>query len=618
MNRKFSFKRAAAVVLTAGLGLACLWPGLTAKAADISIDDSAFSDPTITKMTLYRWTEGLPGYSWSQTFSKKFPVLITWDDKYYFRINQAVADQMHYHVSGNGDDSLLHGWSNNDDDSGYVNGSFDADGQYPHGYFLQNAGYPGSLLSDLDIVDFSLLNQSGFFYSASLPENIPNLIVCWPGSTKSGLIVNNSFDRMHKNVRYALEVDLPKTNAWYKEDYVGKYYSDGGLRQGENYLVGVRRDYCEHWTTDGDISTFWVDVHHQANGFYWSMYAMNKTVITQMTNKDTLQSQDSWFTKVQGEYDNYASGIVAHAYNSYPFVDYCCWYGAERTANGKKYVCFWTHGSWIHGKPFYLCDEMSDYAECKDLTSRQPKIALGHWGSNFETRGNFNGNDVLDTFNGSRADLSGANQNEFSFRCFYAKPETIDCLSTSFTVENGQVSNLDGPIALTNNATITVKEGGTLSITGWVMNNGKIVVEEGGTLYVQDGACLCRYNEGTTYGGGVISNGLIIVGEEAKLIGGGADGLQLLNGSHVVNYGCVASENFKITNDHTIENRDKGFVLHGSGNGVTNFGNLAYQTPLTYSTDANGHYTGSFAERGKVLDTCYDNVSSVPNAIYWE
>ena len=612
MKRKLSLKRTAAAALTAVMGLACLWPGLTAKAVDISIDDSAFRDPTITKMTIYHWIEGIPGYSWSQTFGKKFPVLMTWDDQYYFKIKQSVADQMDYHVSGDGEDSLLNGQSGNKKDSGYVNGSFEADGQYPHGYYLQNSGYPGTLLSELDAVNFPLLSQNGSLYSLSIPECIPNLIVCWPGNTNSALTPDGNYNRMHANTRYAIEVDLPQTYAWYSADYVGDYYTDGGLRQGENYLVGVRRDYCEHWITPGDISTLWIDVHNQANGFYWSLYALNKTVATEWVK------QDKWFTEVKSTYSDFADGGVEHAYNTYPFVDYFCWYGAERTANGKKYACFWTLGSWIHGKPFYLCDEMGDYDECKDLTSRYPKISLGHWLGNFETRGNFNGNDVLDTFKGSRNNLHGANQDEFSFRCFYAKPETIDCLSTDFTVENGQVSNLDGPIAITNNATITVKDGGTLSIDGWVMNNGKIVVEEGGTLYLQDGACLARFNEGTSYGGGIISRGLVIVGEDAKLVGGGADGLQLLNGSHVVNYGCVASENFKVVNSHTIENRDKGFVLHGSGNGVTNFGSVTYQTPLSYSTDSSGHYTGSFAERGKVLDTCSDNVSSVPNAIYWE
>ena len=92
MKRKHSFGRAAAAALTVLLGLGSLWPALTTEASDLTIDGSAFRDPTITKMTVYKWVEGIPGYSWSQTFGKKFPVLMTWDEKYYLKINQGVAD----------------------------------------------------------------------------------------------------------------------------------------------------------------------------------------------------------------------------------------------------------------------------------------------------------------------------------------------------------------------------------------------------------------------------------------------------------------------------------------------------------------------------------------------
>ena len=599
MKRKHSFGRAAAAALTVLLGLGSLWPALTTEASDLIIDGSAFRDPTITKMTVYKWVEGIPRYSWSQTFGKKFPVLMTWDDKYYLKINQDVADEMSHHIAGNGDDSILHGWSSNDDDSGYVNGSFKADGQYPHGYFLQNSGYPGSLLSDLDGIDYSMLNQTGSYMTLSVPSGIPNLIVTWPGNTEGGVSPNSEFDRMYQNVRYAIEVDLPYTSAWYSKDYVGHYYSDGGLRQGENYLVGVRRDYCRHWIEDNWLS----DIHHMSNGYYWTIYALND-----LTAREGGKP-GNWFTSVlDNNYTHFKDGGVDHDYNTYPFVDYYCWFGAERTANGKKYQCFWTLGSWIHGDPYNLCNRQSDYNETKDLTYRYPKVALGHWSGNFETRGNFNGNDVLDTFNGSRYSLAGANQNEFSFRCFYAMPVIMSCLSTDFSVESGQVTNLDGPIAITNGAVITVKDGGTLTIDGWVMNNGTIKVEEGGTLYVQDGACLNKLNDKYDHqSGGIISNGLIIVGEGSKLIGGGVNGIQLLNGSHVVNYGCLASENFVITQDHTVENRDRGFVLYGSGNGVLNSGNTTYETPLDYSGR-------TFAERGQVESAYY--VSIADNAIY--
>ena len=54
-----------------------------------------------------------------------------------------------------------------------------------------------------------------------------------------------------------------------------------------------------------------------------------------------------------------------------------------------------------------------------------------------------------------------------------------------------------------------------------------------------------------------------------------------------------------------------------NGQSVKGSGNIAYQTPITYSTDSSGHVTGTFAERGAVVNSCSDNVGSVPNAIYW-
>lgn len=611
MNRKFSFKRAAAAALTAALGLACLWPGLTARAADITIDDSAFRDPTKTSMTIYLWTAGLPPYSWSQSFGKEFPVLITWDDTYYLKITHSVAGNMEANIHAY-TSALKDGWSDDNDDCGLMNGGFDDnDNDMPHGSYYINMMYSGSRLSDLDVIDFSLLGNNNYYYSLSIPDNIPNVIPVYPSNTGNTKL--DSYGSLHKKaVRYSFSVDID--DWWfYDMDEVQTFDEDGGLRNGKNYLIAVRKDDCTHKVVDHTWPI--PDDHYQYNGFRWTLYGLNDLTAQHTTNGD-------WFSEVSYSSGTYTEAVNNNQWNSYDWPTQFSWYAPERTdADGKKYNCFWTLGAWFHVKDFHICDEVGGWEDCETLTSSYPQVALAHKDGNFETCGNREGNTIYSHFTHTGIgylDVNYALQKKYSFRCFYAKPETIDCLSTDYTVENGQVSNLDGPIAITNNATVTVKEGGTLSITGWVMNNGKIVVEEGGTLYVQDGACLCRYNEGTSYGGGIISNGLVIVGEEAKLIGGGADGLQLLNGSHVVNYGCVASENFKVVNDHTIENRDNGFVLHGAGNGVTNFGNVTYQTPLTHKYDPYGHVTGTFAERGQVLNTCSDNVDSVPNAIYWD
>ena len=598
-------RRATALLLSLLMWVGCVWFTPRVSAADLVIDDSAFRDPTKTSMTIYQWVEGLPPYSWSQTYGKKFPTLITWDDAYYLKITLSVAENMEDNIHAY-TSALKDGWSEDNDDCGLSNGSFGKNKNgYPHGTYYMDMMYYGSLLSELDSsIDFSLLNANGSMFTLDLPSNIPNMIPTYPAN--SGGYTDDSYTMLQKNcVRYSIEVDLPNSWEWYDTSYVGNFDTDGGFRRGENYLIGVRKDDCTHEVIDNP----WYegDDYIQYNGFRWSLYALNDTTALNCTN-------NAWFDSVNFSYRDYTTGAKDHQYNSYGWPKYFAWYALERTENGKKYQGFWTPGVYFHVKNFYIDDNVGGHKECKKLTISSPNIALAHNGDKFETKGDREGNTIYTFFNytGYLSVLA----KQFTFRCWYAKPYTIDCISTNYTVEPGQVSNLDGPIAITNNAKITVKDGGTLSISGWCMNNGTINVEEGGTLWIQDGACVCRYNDGTTYGGGIISNGLVIVGEDAKLIGGGADGIQLLNGSHVVNYGCVASENFKITNDHTIENREKGFVLSGLGNGVLNFGNLTYQTPLTYSTDSSGHYTGTYAERGQVLQT--SQVEIVSNAIYWD
>jgi hypothetical protein len=202
--------------------------------------------------------------------------------------------------------------------------------------------------------------------------------------------------------------------------------------------------------------------------------------------------------------------------------------------------------------------------------------------------------------------MGGITTPAHNFDCYYGEPVIMDFLQTDFTVENGQVTNLDGPIAIANDTTITVKEGGTLTITGWVVNNGHIVVEPGGTLYLQDNACLNRLLDGKHTGGGVLCSGLCIVGENAKLCGGGVEGLQFLAGSHVINFGAVISENFLAEQSYTVEVRDNGVVLYGKGCGVKGSGYGLYA----------GRVSGtSYPEKGTV-ETVVDIENVAPNAIY--
>ena len=604
-------RRTTALLLSVLMWMGCVWFTPRVAAADLVIDDSGFRDPTIDQMYVYQWKEGIPPVDDAHQ-GKKYPILMTWGDKYYFGMSYGFMDAVENNVIGN-DSVLTHGWSTNKKNSGYVNGSYDkSDGQYPFGLYLQNLGYKASNLSNLSLLDYDLLNKGSYYVTLGVPPDIPNLIPC---VQKNIYKVSSYVKNQQKYPMYAIEFDLDdgfwdgdNWCSFYVHDYVGSYWEDGGFRKGENYLIGIRENYVTHTVKQVDA---WFDDHTQSAAFYWSLYGLNDTSIKHLKNYMGTNDLDARLLPGNIWNNNYKGGF---------WLEYCCWYVQTKTVNNKKYACFFTEGSRENYPGFYICQESfygcDSFMELLDLTNRAPQITLSHYEETkgdvttprIESRGNYHGDWVESTFKGDMT-LWGADSNNLSFRCFYGESVLMDLIQTDFTVEAGQVSNLDGPIAIANGATITVKDGGVLSIDGWCINNGTIKVEEGGTLWVQDGACVNRYNDGTHRGGGIISNGLVIVGEGAKLIGGGTDGIQLLNGSHVVNYGCVASENFKIVNDHTIELREQGFVLHGQGYGVKYTGSTTFNTPLDYSGK-------TFGECVQVENTCYDNVSSIPNAIY--
>ena len=587
------FRRTGALAVAGLMAAGGLWATLRADAVDIESSTAGFSNPTITHTNINKWVEGVPDVT-SDTKGQKIPVLMTWEEKYYMKVSHEFAVQMDNHV---GDDysgeEMMNGWSDDDDDSGYVNGDFDADGQYPHGSFRQNMGYPGALLSSLDKIDYSLLTKNGYFYTLGEPDNVPYLVPV--GGKDSSVHFHKGDKVMTKNPVYLIEVDIPDWDSWYgAADYVGNFDYRGGLRRGENYLIGLRRNKLTHWTQEESFLGIPYTEHYLACGWYWTLYGLNNTTMQNLkNNRDWTRS----FQPSMTDWNNLKSRGTSADYKFY-----FGWYVASTTQNNKKYYCFWTPGTRFNGQPYETCDELSDYSETVQLISLDAKIGLSHYGGNFESRGNWNGDDVQTAFYLYKSNC------QYAFRCFYAQPYQMNYAQTSFTVEKGQVYNLGGPMVIGPNCVITVKEGGTLIVNGWVINNGQIVVNQGGTLYLQDDSCMCRYNDGGSSGGSVmVYGGLVLVGKNAKLIGGGWDGLFFGEGSKAVNFGCIAAETFVIRESYTIENRGDGFVLSGAGNGVLYAGNILYATPLVPGKK-------TFGERGSV-DT-YPYVRFADNAVY--
>ncbi|MBR6376253.1 MAG: hypothetical protein IKS05_00645 [Oscillospiraceae bacterium] len=589
MKKKHSLRRALCLTLTGLLSLSVLWPGLTASAQDgLVIDDSGFSNPAISQTTVYYWHEGIPKANESN-FNRKFPVLLTWNGQYYFTPNQTFVDSVQNNLT-KGKDGVTHfGWSTDDDDSGYYNGSFDADGRFPHGAFLQNLGYGSGLLSEISILNFESIRQTGTTVSFT-SKGLPNLIpLAKANMTEEEFqqwarvrpFTANTSEHVSRYCNtlpaYALEVDMTA------EDSVpttgGDYAASGGFRVGENYLTGIRRDYYKV-TTGGLGDWDW----SQANGFVYTLYPMNEYTAPLMCNEAFKESN---FSLQDFQNKNYLKSVA--------------WYAFQ---NGDSYR-FLNRGSYFHDKNSRISHSFGDWEELEWLISTDPSVALCHVNSNFGSHGRINFDNSWLLSSAGLGSIGGIGFHDHDFICYYGEPVLMDFLQTDFSVENGQVTNLEGPIAIANDTTVTVKEGGTLTIDGWVMNNGHIVVEPGGTLYIQDGACLNRLMDGRHTGGGVLCSGLCIVGEKAKLCGGGVEGLQFLAGSHVINFGAVISENFLVEQSYTVENRGGGLVLYGPGYGVKGSGYALFAGTVS-GTD--------YPEKGAVEPVAASVVAD--NAIY--
>ena len=162
-------------------------------------------------------------------------------------------------------------------------------------------------------------------------------------------------------------------------------------------------------------------------------------------------------------------------------------------------------------------------------------------------------------------EYNGMDNTSWAFQLAYATTMPMSFVKGDFTVQNGQTTNLDGPVGINKNRTITVEDGGVLVISGWVTNNGTIKVKKGGTLIIMDKTdadgydvkgILATYNSDKNETAGEIKcDGTIVVMPGCKLHCGGIGGLQLGSSAQVVNYGAILTVNLTVKNSYTIENR---------------------------------------------------------------
>ena len=196
-----------------------------------------------------------------------------------------------------------------------------------------------------------------------------------------------------------------------------------------------------------------------------------------------------------------------------------------------------------------------------------------HWlvdnkngGIQFRSRTNMKDQSYGSYLKHSGNQISGTTINDESTvfnKPYVATEYQISAIAHDYAITDGQVTHLDNSgTYLAKGATLTVRSGGVLSIGGTLLNDGKIVVEKGGLLLLKPGATVVPLTRSDAACGGIASRGTVIIRSNAKLIGGGANGVYLTGGI-VDNYGLIASENFQVKSAYTVHNHTGAKIYAG-------------------------------------------------------
>ena len=168
-------------------------------------------------------------------------------------------------------------------------------------------------------------------------------------------------------------------------------------------------------------------------------------------------------------------------------------------------------------------------------------------------------NDVLDWYHMYN---TGTNSTD-EWDIYLGREFRVPTLTEDFTVQSDQITTLGRPMFyIPKGLTLTVADGGILSVDGVLFNDGSIVVEDGGLLILKDTAKVLPLTKYDNDCGHITSRGSIVVERDAVLCGGAINGIRLLGGG-VVNFGLICGEDITISNNYTVENRDTGWVVAG-------------------------------------------------------
>ena len=164
---------------------------------------------------------------------------------------------------------------------------------------------------------------------------------------------------------------------------------------------------------------------------------------------------------------------------------------------------------------------------------------------------------------------------EFPFRIYTCKALEYDAIVKSFTIGKGATYSIESQLIVNEGVTITVEDGGILTINDGLLNNGKIIVKNGGTVVLNENAYLMAYNlktEGTLS----LDGGNLVIMDGAKVIcdhNGGT--LQMDHASTILNRGLLlVGKSLVMNHNSVLKNESTGMLVLG-GNITRERGGIA-------------------------------------------
>ena len=167
------------------------------------------------------------------------------------------------------------------------------------------------------------------------------------------------------------------------------------------------------------------------------------------------------------------------------------------------------------------------------------------------------------------------------YNIYYGETVTLDTVTDNYVVGEDTVVNVNerSALSLAPGYTLTVADGGILSIGSGLFNNGTIRVERGGTLIVKENAFITPSVSGEDRGSIICEGGDVIVQKYGKVYCEGAAGLSLRGGT-LYNYGLIVQlRGSDWRNDCVIHNEGAYYLAHSvAGASLQRFRDLRVET----------------------------------------